>query len=66
MIGTVTACSGRKKTISQTVVTGKPVAAGAACDRLRSSRLGLEIAEGPAALIAASCLGSGYKDRTDY
>ncbi|MFC6338152.1 hypothetical protein, partial [Pseudomonas karstica] len=37
------------------------VAAGAACDRLRSSRLGLEIAEGPSALIAASYLGSGYK-----
>ena len=41
--------------------TQLPVAAGAACDRLRSSRQGFEIAEGPAALIAASCLGSGYR-----
>ncbi|WP_377664434.1 hypothetical protein, partial [Pseudomonas karstica] len=40
------------------------VAAGAACDRLRSSRLDFEIAEGPSALIAASCLDSGYKDRS--
>ncbi|MFC6337441.1 hypothetical protein ACFP8Y_11295, partial [Pseudomonas karstica] len=43
-----------------------PVAAGVACDRLRSSRLGFEIVEGPAALIAASCLDSGYKEPVDH
>jgi len=42
--------------------TQLPVAAGAACDRLRSSRQGFEIAEGPSALIAASYLGSGYRE----